>query len=399
MKFSTLSKAGFAAAMCASLTGVPTGAIAGTLQDTIFAKVEPSVRDRMFFRLSYVNAGVKVTSKDAYDVTGPVLAKGDVGKYLGTGSSYTSGFVTGSASSTTPLPKSQYYLAGYLLDSQMDTQAAEDEANGQACASVANGLGTPCGIKVKSAAHLGTMALSIGYFLDESYSWAVEAFVLAAPLNAKVYGDGNNHLNGHEIITTKMLPPIATLGRYFGSAKDAFRPYLGVAGSYAIFFDTKATDYLNAYQGGANPGDTTIKISNSFGFGPMLGFQLGGDDADGWYARFAVGKLRYKTETTLVTRNTTITSNSLVLQDFGADVVQAIEGGAAIFSGTRQLYATATSPGNYAAGTAVNFTDALMCDIAKYKTGNSDCNFGTFVRKASNVLDSTLFMFSVGRSF
>jgi hypothetical protein len=40
-----------------------------------------------------------------------------------------------------------------------------------------------------------------------------------------------------------------------------------------------------------------------------------------------------------------------------------------------------------------------MCDLALAKYGNSTCNQGTFERKASNVLDTTLYVLSVGRSF
>jgi len=40
-----------------------------------------------------------------------------------------------------------------------------------------------------------------------------------------------------------------------------------------------------------------------------------------------------------------------------------------------------------------------MCDLAKLKYGNNECNHGTFVRRADTILDNTMFMFSVGRSF
>ncbi len=78
MNFSTLSKTGLAASLlCAALAGGTTGVQAGTLQDTIFAKVDSASANRMFVRLSHINVNVKTTSKDAYDVTGPVLGADD----------------------------------------------------------------------------------------------------------------------------------------------------------------------------------------------------------------------------------------------------------------------------------------------------------------------------------
>ncbi len=392
MKFSTLSKAGFAASVCAALTAMPTGASAGTLQDTIFAKVEPSARDRMFFRLSYINVNVKTTSKDAYDVTGPVYAKGDIAKYLplnnNNQSTIDSGFVDANDSPIT------YDLINSSLDASIAQQALLGE-----CPSISLGLGTPCGIKAKSSARLSTVGLSIGYFLDEGYSWALEAIVLGAPLNASVYGDGRNKLNGQKIIETKMLPPIVSLGKYFGAANDVIRPYLGLAASYAIFFDTKATENLNKYQGGGAIGDTTVRIKNVMGFGPLLGLKLQSDPGS-WSLSFSAGKLRYKTEATLTTRNTTISSQSAVLGDYGAYVNRAIVNGTNLYAANSPIFAGPTPPNGYTPGQAVLLTDALMCDLAKAKNnGNNACNIGTYVRKAPSTLDGTLFMLSVGRSF
>lgn len=42
---------------------------------------------------------------------------------------------------------------------------------------------------------------------------------------------------------------------------------------------------------------------------------------------------------------------------------------------------------------------ALMCDLAATKYRNDNCNLGTFERKQNTVLDNTMFMFSVGRTF
>jgi outer membrane protein len=394
MKFSTLSKAGFAASLCASLAVLSTGAQAGTLQDTIFAKVEPSVRDRMFFRLSYINVNIKTTSKDAYDVTGPVLAKGDIDKYVGDGQD---GFVSGFEYNGTDLSLhdaggSSAYTA--FVETVIESSfQKENEISG--CASVLNGLGTPCGIKAKSQARVGTPAVSVGYFLDDTRSWALEAFVLALPVQASVYGDGNNGLRGKKIMETKLLPPIILFGKYFGTVDDGFRPYLGLASSYAIFYGTKATSDLNVYQGGASSDDTSVRIKNVMGFGPFVGLNFQPKSGD-WNFGFSFGKLRYKTEATLVTRNTTILGDSPVLKDFGVAVSEAVAKGNRVLQPT--VSATGT-PLGFTAGSEVSATTALMCDLARAKYGNNNCSHGTFVRKAVTTLDNTMLVFSVGRSF
>ena len=147
----------------------------------------------------------------------------------------------------------------------------------------------------------------------------------------------------------------------------------------------RATEALNTYQGGASSGDTTINLKNALGFGPFLGVKTSIDDD--WHLNLSVGKLRYKTEATLTTRNTTITSASGVVLDYGPNVTVANTDGAGAISGT--IY-----PND---GTGV--ITALMCDLAAAKYKNNNCNLGTFVRKQSTVLDNTLFMFSVGRRF
>lgn len=382
MRFSALSKTGFTAAIFAMLAGLTTPSHADDTPDFIFPKVESSVRDRLFLRLSYVYANVKTTSGDTYDVTGPVVKYNDLA--LISSGSYSSMF-------TNAIPMNAAYgILNTALNASMTGEAADS-----GCASVGEGLGTPCGIKARGSAAVGTPALSVGYFLDESYNWMVEAFVLAAPLRVGVYGDGNNHLNGKKIIDVKMLPPMVVLGRYFGRKDATFRPFVGFGASYAMFFDVRATNALNDYVGGSSPGDTTVNLKNSFGWGPYLGVksQLNDD----WQISLNVGKIRYKTNATLVTRNTVITSNSEVLSDYGPRVTNAIA------TGDLVLHPTAGGPGGvpdgYTSGQSVGSTTAIMCDLAKAKYGNTSCNQGTYVRKQSTTLDSTLIMFSVGRTF
>jgi outer membrane protein len=357
------------------------------LQDTIFAKVEPSVRDRMFFRLSYINVNIKTTSKDAYDVTGPVLAQGDVTALGDDGGT----FFTAAGGDMA------WGLAAPLIDGS--TGALINDAAVTACPRLTSGLGTPCGIKAKSATRVATPALSVGAFLDESKRWSVEAFLLAMPISADVYGDGENQLNGKKIIQTKLLPPLVVLGHHFGRQGGAFQPFLGLGASYAIFYGTKATDSLNAYQGGASAGDTTVSIKNAFAVGPFAGFKYEPKEGP-WSFGLNIGKIRFKTTATLVTQNTVITGGTGVLKDYGPFFDYAVTQGAKPYNNVGGITVTDGSGlVGFEAEERVDISTALMCDLAKLKYGRNDCNHGTFVRKAKTTLDNTMFVFSMGRSF
>jgi outer membrane protein W len=336
----------------------------------LFANASPSVRDRMFMRLDYIRANVKTTAGDVKDVTGAVV---------------TPALIRSSDPTADGRLKANTLRDNiYGATNAFATTIGDVADSRYACEGEIGGLGTPCGIRAKSQTMIGTPALSLGYFVDDEFSWAVEAFVLAKPIDVTIKGDGANHLNGKDIIKLKFLPPTVTLAKYFGAKSDRLRPFVGVMGSYGIFYDTKATDYLNSYQGGGNPGDTSIKINNVLGWGGVVGVKS--NLTDDWSINLSVGKLRYKTEANVVTRNTTITKDSEVLLDYG--------GGAQAAIGALDL----------------PVFNKLMCKVAYYKkTGavasSTDCdgtssgNQGTYVRRASNILDSTLFVLSVGRAF
>jgi len=379
MKFSALSRTGFAVALSAVLASMVAPAQAETV-DSIFAKVSPSVRDRMFFRLNYVYANVKTTSGDAYDVTGTVLKSTDIQQYL-IQPGYSSAFYANSA-------RTRNFNIKYGLLDAVSPNIVWDEQAG--FTNEAAGLGTPNGIKAKSQETVGTPVLSLGYFLTEDYSWFFEALVLAAPLQVTVQGDGvngsglPNGINGKDIIKLKMLPPIGMVGYYFGAKDDVLRPFAGLGASYAMFFDARATDTLNAYQGGVSAGDTTVNVKNAFGIGPFLGVKA--QITDSWHFGLSVGKLRYKTEATLTTRNTTISSKTGVLADYGPYAVAGIDVG-------RTMLAYDAN------GNKTDGVTALMCDLAAAKGISSTCNYGTYVRKQSTNLDTTMLMFSLGRSF
>jgi len=359
MRFKSRIRSVAASALCALVASSPAGVSwAQAPGNSIFPVDTPSgVRDRMFMRIDYIRANVKTTADPVRDVSGPVLAVGEVTNLLGN-------------STLIPIGRRNVYRT--QIGPNLDEGIALDVANGYTCQ--APGLGSPCGTRARAQAMIGTPALSIGYFLDDDHSWAVEGFVLAKPIDVTIKGDGPNSVNGKDIIELKMLPPVVKLGHYFGKRGDGIRPYAGVLGSYAVFYDVKSTQVLNKYVGGVSANDTSVSVKNTLGFGWMLGARA--DVTDDWHFNFGVGKLRFKTEATIVTHNTVIQSGADVLRDYGPNTYRVI------------LAAEGTVP-----------TTQVMCDLALVKRGNTSCNLGEFVRKSSTVLDNTLFVISAGRSF
>lgn len=349
----------------AACLALPVAAQAQSPLPSLFANAEPLLRERMFMRLDYIRANVKTTSSEVRDVSGPVVAKDDFSRYLG------------SVSTAPFLTSNQRLSYRTTIQTLFNNGIDNDVAEGYPCE--AAGLGTPCGTRARSQAMIGTPAVSIGYYLDDNHAWAIEAFLLAKPIDVAIQGDGPNQLNGKDIIKLKLLPPVAKFGHYFGSRGDTLRPYVGLLASYAIFYDVKATSTLNNYVGGVSANDTAIGLKNSFGWGWMLGARA--DISEDWHLAFNIGKIRYKTDATIVTKNTVIRGDSAVLQDYGPEVQNAIEGG------------------NSVVVHGVGGTTQIMCDLARAKYGNTSCNHGSFTRKATNVLDNTLFVLSVGRSF
>lgn len=383
------------ALVVSAVCAMPAAQASGS-ENSIFPRIEPLLRDRAFMRLNYIHANVKTTSGDAYDVTGPVVGKDDIGRYLGTGSGYQSMFYRQATfgSGTTRIPNGQYSQVQLALTNGLNSDLAAGY-----CPTTSNvGLGTPCGVRARSAATVGTPAISVGYYLDDAQNWVAEAFLLALPLKADIEGQGDNGINGKKILSTKILPPTAVLGRYFGDKDARVRPFVGLGGSYAIFFDTKSTQTLDDYQGGR----TAVSVKNAMGFGPFFGVKAQLDDD--WHISLNIGKLSYRTEATLTTYNTRITSESVIVNDYGprtsyANTV-AIDGTV----GALPLWVAPASGGTpqvagYSVGSQVGPLTALMCDLARAKYGNNECNHGTFVRKQKTKLDNTLFMFSVGRRF
>lgn len=396
----------FSLAVGALLAMAAMPAAAGpSLEDTLALSMSKGLRDRMFWNLSVVSTKTKTKSEEPRDqFEGGVVSiadlvamrnamaagqadldpNSDLYKINAAKLANVYSYGVGNAISALDLLE-----ASLVADYGFTPRSGTTPGNAY--------IGTPKGILAKAGDPSATVALSVGYYLDDGQHWAVEALVLGAPLRAKVYGAGTNdrgepnQLVGKELINTKMLPPLAKFGYYFGDRSWPVRPYLGVAAMYAIFFDTKATDFFNEYQGGK----TSVSIKNSFGVGPFVGLESGASDS-GWRVGFSVGRIKLKTEATLVTRNTLILSGADVLKDYKTNTVNAINVG----EDTLGPFGNTLAAGSGVVPFPNGLTTELMKDLAAYKqTQGGDGSLGTFVRKQKTELSNTIFMLNVGRSF
>ena len=421
-----------AAALVMGLTAAGVRAEEG--DSSLSLKIASALRsDRLFVRAGVIYAKIKTKSGDTRDITGPVITNQELknvfynktdddaqlaailAKYPNVNfdvsrinSSVRPIDVLYEAFSRQPDPQptDPNKVQGSLFSKQFGLPLLTDylDANGMA------GIGTPPGITGLASREAGTAGISVGYFLTDDYTWMVETYVLAAPLRASVYVRGQAAtvksgalakdaqgniiyhpiaIDGQKIITTKLLPPTLMLGRYWGSKEWAFRPYTGVMGMYAIFYDTKASQTLNSYVGGSHPGDTTVSIKNTFGAGPVLGFKYQYDDA--WHASVNVGHVKLKTEATLTTRNTFIKSDDAITNDLGA-LSALIATGEAVYNVGCSFTPTVCALVRQNGGLTTIISKGIAADRG------SD-NLGTFVRKTETELTNTIFMVSVGRKF
>lgn len=394
--------------------------VAQAADDTLGLKMASSVKDRVFVRAGAIHVKVKTKSGETYDVTGPVITKAELEA------------VARRVSNT----DRAYYIRDGLIDRGISATTAntinsnlQQVTNGIPLVITAmkeqglDALGTPPGITAVAQERLNTVGISIGAYLTDDYTWAVEAYVLAAPLKSSVTARGPSRvrvdgetveqyarpfgLQGQKIMSTKMLPPTVMFGRYWGGKDAQFRIYTGVAAMYAMFYDTKATEALNTYVGGSNPGDTTVSLKNTFGFGPMLGLKY--QFSDSWHLSMNVGHVKLRTQGTLTTRNTLLTQDSGAWQDFGfsdfqydgdgnklpgndvASISDAIQTGqtALVDEASSQMIKNA-----YIASGGV--VGVVSTGVAKLR---GQANLGTYVRKADTELGATMFMLSIGRSF
>lgn len=342
------------------------------------------VRDRLFMRLGYTQTFTKTKSEEARDITGPVVTRQQFVDAFTLGSQITVDCDAGSPN------VSQADCERFGAFDSTGTASYFYENSAKPIITDAldklglNGIGTPAGIKATAQKSVGTPTISLGYWLDEERKWLLEAYVLAAPLSIKIYGDGvrddgtPNTLNGRHIATTKLLPPLVIASYNFGDKRSVVRPYVGVGGMYAIFFDGRATPFFDEYQGGK----TTLTTKNTFGFGPFVGLQS--PINDDWHVNLSVGQIGLKTTSTLVTSNTEIGQNSAVLNDLPADIRKAISDGNIQWETT------------WPVTRANEFTEIAM-DLVKRVKGTS--TQGQYIREQKMKITNTIVTLSVGRSF
>ncbi len=384
-----------AVAVAAVLAALPTAPAQAAEYNSIFPQGwDKSMRSRMFMRIGYVSTFTHTKAEDARDITGFVTSRADLNAAIDVARNISRSCAAGSAS-VSAADCARYSDVNSIADPTDKVNFAGNQwdliqgvLNGALDDDKVEGIGTPPGIKVRAQKQVGTPALSVGYWLDEERNWLIEGFVLAKPLSIKLYGEGKrpdgtpNSLNGKELVTTKMLPPLVIGSYNFGSPKWPVRPYVGLGVMYAVFFDAKTTSFFDAYQGGK----TTVSTRNTFGAGPFVGLQSAINDD--WHVNVSVGQIGLRTTSRLVTSNTTIRSGSAVLSDLSSGLVQAIDIGD---NPNNDLGVVATL------GDGKTGATTLLTELIARNKGQA--NLGSFVREQKAKINTTIINISVGRSF
>lgn len=337
-----------------------------------------SVRSRLFMRLGYTAAFTRTKSEDAKDITGFATSREDINKALDLGKTITdecdAGTRTG-ADCARYADGSNGFTWDVLARAVLDDAFVADNVGG---------IGTPVGIKARAQKSAGTPTVSLGYWLDDDRKWLLEGFLLAQPISIKIYGDGKrwdgsaNSINGKQIASTKLLPPIVIASYNFGDAKTwPVRPYVGVGAMYAVFFGAKTTPFFDSYVGGK----TTISTKNVFGAGPFVGLQAPLNDT--LHLNVSVGQIGLRATNRLVTSGTTISSGAAVLTDLSKNLAEAVANGDSLLQGD--------VGDNSVGGTT------LITELVARNRGQS--NLGTYVREQKMKITNTILTVSMGYNF
>lgn len=345
---------------------------------------DSSVRSRLFMRIGYTTAFTRTKSEDAKDVTGFVASREDLDKAFKLGADISAGCTSGSSSAADCARYDDGSSGGVYIPFARDVFSG---SAGVFTETGLGGIGTPAGIKARVQKQLGTPTVSVGYWLDDDRKWLLEGFVLAMPMTVKIYGEGYradgvtpNGVNGKQIATTKLLPPLVIGSYNFGDAKTwPVRPYLGVGVMYAIFFGAKTTPFFDSYVGG----QTTISTKNVFGAGPFVGVQA--PLSDSLHLNLSVGQIGLRATSRLVTTNTVIKSGAAVLSDLTPRLADAVAQGDDI------LASNGVGAAPLVGGTT------LITELVARSKGQS--NLGTYVREQKMKITNTIVTLSLGYDF
>lgn len=421
--------------LAAGISAIPTAAVA-QFESAPSLKLEPARRFYARFGYTYISPNDK--SEETRDLGGPVVRANETrrvgGGFTGTGELelYKSdaarcilGIQTAGACPTAAsINNNREIRFGTGVLSTADRtlqQLLQGIADDAATSGVdAAGLGVPSGV-LNDAKGSGSPTVSVGMFLDEEKKWAAETFVLALPFKNSVYGKGRigsivEGLPGSDggptdlgkVVETNILPATVLLHRFFGDKDAKVRFSVGVGLSYAIFFDSQATESLERWAGGP----TKVKIKNAFGGGLFVGGQYALNDR--WHISALVGYEKLQTRALLTTdTRPDMLADSLVSAQSGADIgpstLSAVQLGSALginstnpgsFTTNGYIYNGVTQDGvNVLPVTA---TKAMLRNLARARQaeyGTAEGSLGEYTREIKTKLDPWVFNISVGYSF
>lgn len=335
-------------------------------------KIEPS-RD-LFARFGVLGFKLNNDSEAARDVSGPVLSRpanltaptlGDRGWYKR---------FPGSASETIYAdPSSQTY--------DDSTEYVLFRGTG------VDQLGLPADVRADFQSPAPGVVATLGMYLDEDHKWALEVPVAALPFGIDVYGDGAFKQAG-KIIEAKVLGFLVFGHYYFGKKTDKFRPSVSLTANYLIPYDVQSTPELERWTGGR----TKVTSKASLGLGWMVGGKYSFNDR--WDIGVNLGQFKSKIESTLVTYDTKLYTDSPIFQYWPGQ----------LGANLRQL-GTSSVGGVPVYGGVGNILDDQLYGMMVYRNSdpsrrvNGGANLGNFTRKQTQTLDPYVFMLSVGYSF
>lgn len=334
---------------------------------------EPSFLQLKLARHLYMTVGyTRVTPKDRSgalrDVAGPLVRYGDEA---------TPGLNNGTQAGRDAASTLQFLSANIRADHPVDYAS--------------QGLGVPSGVTV-DAGSTGSPTVSLGLYLNDEHTWAVEAYVASLPMTVTVKGSGRIGPGGDglanlgELMRIKQLGPVV-FGKYvFGSKGDRFRPSLGLGGAYIVFFDAQVSDAVSQYAGG----DTSVKLKNAWGPGVFLGGEYRLDER--WSLNATLGYLFLKTVGTMRTRtDPEVLARSRVNEQSAADV------GSMTQTAVRFLNGSLIGGPDGINGPA-NQLPGVLHELARARTGDPN-NLGTYEREIKTTLNPVLFTVGLGYAF